>query len=154
MPLVVRPPVDVPPWTPTAEQVEKHVPTRGPFDEHSRPSRQQVQELAVSLARGLLLDLKVETPLTALQAGVARSYVEHATAARIEWNWYPEQQDADGAGRQHDTWAAAELSRLRLSLGLSAVGGVGGAPAAPLGCFPPVHPMLLDPLPGSSPCWL
>ena len=139
---------DVPVWTPLVAQVERQIPTRGPFDEFSRPTAQQITDLALSLARGLQLDIG-SRPVTPTQVQVARSYVEHATAARVEWNWYPEQQDVDGAGKQHDVWAAAELARLRVSLGLPAssagvLAGDGPAQAAPLGAFPPPLPELLD----------
>ena len=133
-----------PVWTPTVEQVERQVPTRGPFDDSSRPTATQIADLATSLARGLLLDLGDDRALGPTQLAVARSYVEHATAARIEWNWYPEQQDGDGAGKQHDVWAAAELARLRVSLGLppttSQADGDSSVIAPPQGEFPPPTP--------------
>jgi hypothetical protein len=109
-----------PAWTPTPEQVAAHIPTRGPFDRTSRPTRHQVTDLAVQVARGLTLEVGEDRLLTPVQLDVARSYTEHATAARVEFGWFPEQQDRDGAGAQQDLWAGQELVRLRRALGLEA----------------------------------
>jgi hypothetical protein len=104
-------------WTPDVAEIERHIPTRGPFTTTSVPTVAQVQSLAVSIARNLLLEVGETTVLTPAQIDGARSYVEHATAARVEWGWYPEQQDQDSAGRQQDAWAGMELARLRKALG-------------------------------------
>jgi hypothetical protein len=136
----------VPEWLPSHEDVRRHIPTRGPFTYESHPSRQQVEELTLSVARGLQLELGESRTYTPMQAAVARSYVEHATAARVEWGWFPEQQDVDGAGAQQERWATVDLNRLRTALGLvvspgSDGGGGGPAPTppapAPRGWFPP-----------------
>jgi hypothetical protein len=123
-------------WTPSAEQVEAHIPTRGPFDETSTPTKAQVEQLAANVARGLLLDLGTSVVLSEPQLAVARSYVEHATAARVEWGWFPEQQDRDGVGAQQERWAQSELARLRTALGDLPI----GSPGLPRGSFPPVQP--------------
>lgn len=104
-------------FTPTLEQVTRHIAARGPFDTTSKPSSTQILDLAGEVALSLSLELSGVT-LTVDQTTAARIYVEHATAAQVEWGWYPEQQDPDGAGRQQDAWAGLQLARLRVSLGL------------------------------------
>jgi hypothetical protein len=132
-----------PAWTPSPAQVAVHVPTRGPFTSTSRPTAAQVAELAVQVAHGLALEIGDRT-LTAAQQAVARSYTEHATAARVEYGWFPEQQDRDGVGAQQDLWAGQELVRLRRALGLdpeSLAAASDGEWAGSVAFSPPPRPL-------------
>lgn len=114
------------PMVPSPLEVHGLSPTRWPqFDDDSAPSAAEVLEIAQSIARSLLLEFPPGTTLTDPQVEVARQYVRYATGARVEWGWYPEQQDADGLGARLDMWAGVELARLRGSLGSDADGSTG-----------------------------
>lgn len=127
--------IAVPFWMPTVGDVTALVPTRGPFGGTSAPTATQVADLVDSVTRSLLLDLGTE-PLDDQQAEVARTYVAHAVASRVEWSWFPEQQDRDGVGAQHDRWATAALARLKLGVNRRPQFGY-STPALPASTSPP-----------------